>query len=145
MNVEPVGLPAALKAWHSREPDPVLRMRCGVCGTDIGAVYHTPRGAVVESRISVPVETSHETFVPADIADLAAGLGLTGVLDGFGVPGSAETKLETSVRIQIDLLNSELYWHDPVPLCPEHGDLRIDRDALADAVRAGAEAYEAEE
>jgi len=32
-----------------------------------------------------------------------------------------------------------------VPLCPEHGDLRIDRDALADAVRAGAEAYEAEE
>lgn len=148
MNVDPVGLPAALHAWHDREPQPVLTMHCSVdgCGAEVGAVYRSPRALVVESRLDAPREHAPE-FTPMDIAAFADGLGVTGLLEGFDTPpqeqpGEEGGTGETTVRAQIDLLHSELYWHDPKPFCPSHGVLRIDRPQLADAVRESRDRYE---
>jgi hypothetical protein len=149
MDVEPVGLPAALKAWRDREPEPVLTMRCTVdgCGVEVGAVYRSPRAVVVESRLSEPQEKAEE-FTPMDLADFADSLGVTGLLEGFGGGdqnldlGGEGAATRSTVRAQIDLLHSELYWHDPQPVCPSHGELRIDRAQLAEAVREGQDSYE---
>lgn len=134
MNVEPIGLPAPLNAWRKRESDPVLVIRCGAapgCGTQVGAVYRTPDGVVVESRISVPEQYQPKATDLGAIADIM-GSDITGLLDDFtDVP----TAPQQSVRVQVDLLHTALYWQDPAPLCPEHGPLRIDRAALAATVR----------
>lgn len=147
VNVDPVGLPAALHAWHDREPEPVLRMRCPVdgCGVEVGTVYRSPRALVVESRLDAPQEHDAE-FKPMDLAAFADGLGVTGLLEGFDTTaqdqaGDKAATGETTVRAQIDLLHSDIYWHDPQPFCPSHGALRIDRAKLADAVREGLDSY----
>lgn len=147
VNVDPVGLPAALHAWHDREPEPVLTMRCTVdgCGAEVGAVYRSPRAVVVESRLDAPQQQAAE-FTPMDLAAFADGLGVTGLLEGFDTAGQEQAgdeagTGETTVRAQIDLLHSEIYWHDPQPFCPSHGALRIDRAELADAVREGLDSY----
>lgn len=147
VNIDPVGLPAALHAWRDRDPQPVLTMRCTVdgCGAEVGAVYSTPRALVVESRLDAPREHAPE-FMPMDLAAFADGLGVTGMLEGFNAQGQGlvgeEGSVESTVRAQIDLLHSEIYWHDPKPFCPSHGQLRIDRGKLADAVRDGLDSYE---
>lgn len=142
MKVEPVGLPASLKAWREREPEPVLLLRCTMedCGTEVGAVYRTPRGVAVESRLGAP-EAHAPEFTPMDLGDFIDGLGVTGLLEGFDVDPAEQEMGESRVRAQIDLLHSELYWHDPEPVCPTHGALRVDRVRLAEAVRDGRDSY----
>lgn len=185
MHVEPFGLPAALKAWRNSEPDAVLILRCGAapdCGAQVGAVYRSPQGVVVESRISVPATyTPGPTtpFAAPDLQSFADGIGVVGILDEFDVPGpggGAETgaipsegagsegaggagseaagsegaaseaedpEAGYSVRAQIDLTSPAHYWHDPAPVCPQHGVLRLDRLELVHAVRRGEAAFEA--
>lgn len=143
VKVDPVGLPASLKAWRERDPEPVLTLRCTVddCGTEVGAVYRSPRAVVVESRLGAPEEQAAE-FTPMDLGDFIDGLGITGLLEGFDTDPAQPQELGAStVRAQIDLLHSELYWHDPQPVCPTHGELRVDRGRLADAVRDGHDSH----
>lgn len=148
MKLEAVGLPAALKAWRDRTPEPVLTMACGVSGCDaeVGAVYRSPKGPVVESRMhpredpDAPAGPAPE--VPDELAGLAAGLGVTGLTEEFTGADGRGTWLEQPVRAQVDLLRSELYWQDPKPACPQHGELRIDREELAGVVRAGGSRYD---
>lgn len=147
MKLEPVGLPAALKAWRARAPEPLLTLHCGEadCGAEIGAVYQSPKGAVVESRMHPRDEDDEggdgggETVAPEALMDQLAGLGLgvTGLTEEFTGADGRATWLEEPVRAQIDLLRSELYWQDPKPACPKHGPGRVDRETLAAAVRAG--------
>lgn len=158
MDVDPVGLPAALKAWRARGAEPVLTLHCGAedCGVVVGAAYRTPHGTAVESRISVPeaVEPPSEFELGGGggaFADFAAGLGITGMLDDFDAPADQPAAAESepapepreSVRAQIDLLYTDLYWHDPKPLCPVHGELGIDRAGLIDAVNHGRATFDA--
>jgi hypothetical protein len=148
MQVEPRGMPAALKAWREREPPPLLTLRCGAasdCHTEVGAVYHTPHGPVVESWLSVP-QQAHDPYAPppVDLASFADELGVVGLLDDF--PASTTTgndepaepaEPEQSVVGQIDMLTVDRYWTDPTPVCPHHGELALDRAGLTRAVRAG--------
>lgn len=178
MNVEPVGLPASMKAWRQRDPEPIVVVRCGAelgCRHEVGAVYKSPEGVVVESRVTVPDEPAEPTAV-GGLADLAGDLGVVGLLDDMpGVdpvplfedapgpvplfedppgwtgpatpapepPPTPEQAAEDkrSLRVQVDLLHVDFYWHDPSPLCPEHGRLRLDRNALMEAVRSGRPFY----
>lgn len=144
MNVEPIGLPAALKAWREREPEPVMTVRCGGgsgCGVHVGAVYRTPGGLVLESRLSAPVEQAKAPPPPPDLAEIAGSMDVVGMLAGFEPPPQDDEPGEETVRAQIDVLHSDIYWQDPSPLCPEHGALRVDHDLLAEAVRAGQDDY----
>lgn len=149
MKVEPLGLPAALKAWRQKEPDPLLTMRCAAeadCGTQVGAVYRSVGGVVVESRVSVPAARAAEAAPPPDLADIVASMDITGMYEGFAAPSTqAEPgdEAEESVQAQIDLLHSDIYWQNPTPVCPRHGALRVDHDALAEAVRTGSDRYDA--
>lgn len=183
MNVEPFGLPAALHAWHASEPEPVLILRCGAapdCGAQVGAVYRSPKGFVVESRISVPEKDtpspSSRGWMP-DLDSFAGDIGVVGILDDFDVStvgGEVEVSAATGgdqtretddetdgaqqadggdqqaddgaeqyVKAQIDLVSTSHYWHNPNPLCPQHGKLQLDRHALDQAVRHGETTYEA--
>lgn len=150
MKVEPIGLPVALKAWRSREPEPVLTLHCGAdpaCGTEVGAVYRSPPTVVVESRITVPEEPAErpsEPAVPRELAELAYEIDMPGLFADAGFPLAPAGPPEATVRAQIDVLFSERNWHDPTPVCPEHGALRLDREALAEAVRGGATTYAAQ-
>lgn len=160
MNVEPVGLPAAMKAWRDRDPEPVLVVRCGAdadCAAEVGAVYHTPQGYVVESRLTPPGSSGGTAIVPASPAELEAfadEIGLVGLLDDVdgsspvgagghaaGGAGDRDTQPDPAeaaqtVRAQLDMLGQSRFWQDPRPLCPEHGELSLDRTALNRAVRA---------
>lgn len=145
MNVEPIGMPAPMKAWRERDLEPVLRIHCGAdpaCGAEVGAVYRSPRGVVVESRISVPQERRRTLAPTLDLADIR-GVDLSGLLDGFGPSGPAGESVDETVRAQVDLLNSTLYWQDPVPVCPRHGELRVEKAGLAAAVRDAQATYAA--
>lgn len=147
MKVQPVGLPAPMEAWRNREEEPLLTLRCGVdaCGVEVGAAYRSPRGVVLESRTSVPQEQEAEAM-PFDLAGFGGELGIVGLLDDVEPSAASATPPASggdAVRAQVDLLNSDIYWHDPTPLCPEHGTLRLDRDELAAAVNAGETTYEA--
>lgn len=159
MNVEPIGLPAALKAWRQRQPEPILTVHCRAepdCGVVVGAAYRTPHGTVVESRISVPeapepLSEFELSGAGGAFAEFAEGLGIAGLLDDFdapaGQPAEAEApgpkEPEASVRAQVDLLYTEIYWHDPKPLCPVHGELRVDQAGLVAAVNQGQTSYDA--
>lgn len=211
MNVQPLGLPAALHAWHASGPEPVLILRCAAapdCGAEVGAVYASPKGFVVESRITVPEKDtpspSSRGWMP-DLDSFAGDIGVVGILDDFEVstaggdvevsaaagtietqqagdqaadeapqagdqtqetdqtqPATNETTDEATnearpeagspqpddereqvVKAQIDLISTSHYWHNPNPLCPEHGKLQLDRLALDRAVRHGETTYEA--
>lgn len=154
MEVEPRGLPVALKAWREREREPLLSVRCGAaadCDAEVGAVHDSPNGKVLESWLNVPeASTGWSTDTPASPAQVeafAADLGLTGVLDDFdsnGEQAPAPPPPETQkVAAQIDLVGNQRYWQDPKPLCPTHGNLTIDRHELDRAVRRGSTTYEA--
>lgn len=162
VNVDPIGLPAALKAWRLREPEPVLTIHCRAeadCGAVVGAAYRTPQGTVVESRISVPEPMEPPTEFELSggggaFAKFAEGLGITGMLDDFDLPDDQPAELEPrpesessepqeSFRAQIDLLYTDIYWHDPKPLCPAHGELRVDQASLVDAVNQRRASYDA--
>lgn len=190
MNVQPLGLPAALHAWHASDPEPVLILRCAAapdCGAEVGAVYRSPKGFVVESRITVPEKDtpspSSRGWMP-DLDSFASDIGVVGILDDFEIstvggdvevsaatgdnPGQATEddqagqsteddqagqttdgspqpgdEAEQYVKAQIDLVSTSHYWHNPNPLCPEHGKLQLDRLALDRAVRHGETTYEA--
>jgi hypothetical protein len=47
------------------------------------------------------------------------------------------------VRAQVDLLARARYWQNPKPVCPQHGELQLDRTALYRAVRSGEPTFEA--
>lgn len=138
--IEPVGLPAPLKAWKARKPDPLVTMHCGQagCGHEVGAVYASPKGPVVESRMHPQQSADDPTPVaPEEIAAFGAGLGFTGMVDEFTMPsGTRGSWLTEAVRAQIDLLRGGIYWHDPVPTCPHHGELEVERARLDEAVHA---------
>lgn len=148
MNVQPTGMPAALNAWRQRQPDALLTVRCPDCGAEVGWVYRSSGRLVVESWISVPQDPEGPTaFSVPDIAQLGDALNLTGLLDDVDTSAAAPpqpAEAEQTVKAQIDLLQPERYWQNPAPLCPVHGTLRIDREALAAAVREGHAVYEAE-
>lgn len=144
MHVKPTGLPAALKAWRERPSEPLLTMRCGAaadCDTEVGAVYRTTQGTVVESRISPPWR--EETGPAVDLNAMAEELGIVGLVD-HDITSTAKPERDPDVVMaQIDMLGSDLYWQNPKPVCPEHGALVVDRDELSDALRHKREAYEA--
>lgn len=145
MKVQPIGLPAPMEAWRKREPEPILTLRCGAdpaCGTEVGAVYRSARGVVVESWTSVPHEQPPEA-TPVNLAEFAGELGVVGLLDDFEASATPPAAGGDAVRAQVDLLHGEIYWHDPTPLCPTHGGLRLNQEDLVAAVRAGATTYEA--
>lgn len=150
MKLEPVGLPAALKAWRARTPEPLLTLHCGTpdCGAEIGAVFQSPKGPVVESRMHPREEEGDEAgdsqAGDSPVVEQLAGLGLgvMGLTEEFTGADGRATWLEQPVRAQIDLLRSELYWQDPKPACPQHGEGRIDREQLAAEVRAGGSRYD---
>lgn len=152
MEVEPLGLPVAMKAWREREAERVLTVRCAArdCGTEVGAVFRSPHGMVLESWLNAPEANTGSTATPASPAQVEAfaeDLGLTGLLDDFDMTGEqapAPPPPETEkVRAQVDLVGNQRYWQDPAPLCPTHGHLVIDRSALDRAVREGLSAYAA--
>lgn len=146
MDVQPLGLPAALKTWRERTPEPVLVVHCTAepeCGREVGAVYDSPNGLVVESRISAPQEGQPQASPVADLADLAGGLGVTGLLADFDTSDLPPGPAEQVVQAQIDLLHSDIYWQNPIPVCPEHGQLRVEQTELANAVRQGQRSYPA--
>lgn len=154
MEVDPRGLPAAMKAWREREPQPALTLRCGApgCDADVGAVYQTPQGPVVESWLTAP-EQAHDPYAPAsaDLAAFADNLGVVGLLDdvpastgagddepaGAQAPEPQPAEVQQTVVAQIDMLVVDRYWTDPEPLCPRHGSLQLDRAALTRAFRGG--------
>lgn len=145
MEVDPRGLPAAMKAWRQREPQPALTLRCGAtpdCDADVGAVYETPQGPVVESWLTVP-EEARDPYAPAsvDLAAFADELGVVGMLDDVPAStasgGDEPAEAQQAVVAQIDMLTIDRYWSDPKPLCPHHGELGMDRAALRRAFRAG--------
>lgn len=154
MEVDPRGLPAAMKAWREREPQPALTLRCGApdCDADVGAVYQTPQGPVVESWLTVP-EQAHDPYAPAsaDLASFADDLGVVGLLDDVPastatggdepaeapVPETQPPAVRQAVVAQIDMLIVDRYWTDPKPLCPRHGELQLDRAGLTRAYRGG--------
>lgn len=146
--IEAVGLPVPLKAWKARPAEPLLTMHCGEagCEAEVGAVYTSPQGPVVESRMHPRSDDVHEPPPSAaqDVAGFGAGLGITGMVDEFTAPGARAPWLIEPVRAQIDLLRSELYWHDPVPACPRHGALRVEQAGLDEALRDGQTRYHAE-
>lgn len=151
MEVEPLGLPVAMKAWREREAEPVLTVRCGApdCGAEVGAVYRSPHGMVLESWLNAPEANTGSTATPASPAQMEAfaeELGLTGLLDDFDMGGEqapAPPPPETEkVRAQVDLVGNQRYWQNPAPLCPTHGNLAIDRAALDRAVRQGLPTHE---
>lgn len=101
MNVQPLGLPAALHAWHASDPEPVLILRCAAapdCGAEVGAVYRSPKGFVVESRITVPEKDtpspSSRGWMP-DLDSFAGDIGVVGILDDFDV-SPTESGVEVS-------------------------------------------------
>lgn len=153
MEVEPRGLPVAMKAWREREPERVLTVRCAAgsdCGVEVGVVYRSPHGVVLESWLNPPEANTGSTATPASPAQVEAfaeELGLTGLLADFDLDGEtapAPPPPETEkVTAQVDLVGNQRYWQNPQPLCPEHGPLPIDRQALDRAVRHGATTYEA--
>lgn len=147
MDVHPLGLPAALKAWREHG-ETLVRVRCGApgCEVEVGAVYRSPDGFVVESHTTLP-EHHAPAISNADLAGMAEELGIVGLVDhditeATGADGATGGETVT-VWAQIDLLSSDLYWQDPVPLCPEHGPLRVDRAELSAAVRHHRDVYEA--
>lgn len=169
MRVEPVGLPPVLKAWRQREQEPVVVIRCGAalgCRHEVGAVYRSPGGVVVESWTSEPTEPEADAATAAGLGEFAGGLGIVGLLDDMprvpsvplfeDPPGTEPTDAgaapepepvaepegpQPTVTAQVDLLHTDFYWHDPAPLCPEHGRLRVDRAALDEAVRSARPYY----
>lgn len=151
MEVEPRGMPAAMKAWRNREAQPALTLRCGAvadCAAEVGAVYQTPQGLVVESWLSAPEQAS-DPYAPApvDLASFADELGVVGLLDEFSTStvaaGDEPAEPKQSVVAQIDMLTVDRYWTDPQPLCPHHGELQLDRAALIRAVRGGETSFAA--
>lgn len=151
MEVDPRGLPATMKAWRAREPHATLTLRCGAspeCDAEVGAVYQTPQGLVVESWLTAPEQaTDAYTPPPVDLAAFADELGVTGLLDDFetsATAGGAEPpEPDQTVTAQIDMLTVDRYWSDPQPVCPHHGQLRLDREALTRAVRGGETSFPA--
>lgn len=170
MKVEPVGMPAAMKAWRERQGAAVLTLRCGAaadCDAQVGAVYESPDGYVVESWLAAPQAHGASGISDAppevDLETFADELGVVGLLDDFsgGLPetgaggsgggqdegtaggvGSTEGFGTEGVRAQVDLLGRVRYWQNPKPVCPHHGELPIDRTALYRAVRQGEAAFE---
>lgn len=153
MEVEPRGLPVAMKAWREREPERLLTVRCAAgseCGAEVGVVYRSPHGMVLESWLNAPEANTGSTATPASPAQVEAfaeELGLTGLLadvdlDGETAPPPPPPETER-VTAQVDLVGNQRYWQNPQPLCPEHGPLAIDRQGLDRAVRQGATTYDA--
>lgn len=152
MEVDPRGLPVALKAWREREPERVLTVRCAAgsgCGVEVGVVYRSPHGVVLESWLNAPeanTEWTTRLASPAQVEAFAEELGLTGLLSDFDVDSErapAPPPETEKVTAQIDLVANQRYWQNPKPLCPEHGPLAIDRHGLDRAVRQGATTYDA--
>ena len=143
VKLDPVGLPAALKAWREHAAEPLLTMHCGDpdCDAEVGAVYDSPKGPVVESRMH-PLE-SEEPEAPALPGGMAglAELGVTGLLDDFTTPSGRGSWLDAPLRVQADLLRNEVYWQNPKPICPHHGEMVVDQHELSAAVRDGHARY----